>query len=219
MNIINEKVVEYLDGFYKPLNDELNALRNFAEPNHIPIILKDAEELILNILRVKKPKRILEIGTAIGYSACCFATVCKECEIITIESNVDSKKIAEENIERLGFSDVITVLSGDAVDVLKELNKTQKFDFVFIDAGKSHYKDFFDGALVLCEKDAIIISDNVLLRAKTVSDEYDPYSKFKTNIRKMREFLDYITDLDNIDTSIVPVGDGLAISVIGGNNE
>lgn len=219
MNIINEKVVEYLDGLYKPLSATLQALRNDAEMNHIPIILKDTEELLLNILRIKQPKRILEIGTAIGYSACCFATVCPESEIITIELKEDVKEKAEVNIKNLGFEGRITVVLGDASEVVDKMDIKEKFDFVFIDAGKSHYKEFFDGALKFCSKDAVIVSDNVLLRAKTVSDEYDPHAKFKTNIRKMREYLEYIINLESVNTSVVSVGDGLAISVLGGLNE
>jgi len=219
MNIINEKVVLYLNDLYKPLNDDMEALRNFAEETHVPIILKDSEQLILNLLRIKKPKRILEIGTAIGYSACCFAAVCKDCQIITIEYDLDSKKRAEENIERFGYQDKIRVLYGNAVDVIRDLDDSEKFDFVFIDAGKSHYQEFFDAAFSHCLDQALIIADNVLLKAKTVSDEYDPTNKSKTNIKKMREFLAYLTSLEQVNTSVVSVGDGLSISIIEGINE
>ena len=219
MNIINEKVEAFLDDLYKPLNRELEALRKQAEDTHVPIILKDAEQLILNLLRIKKPKRILEIGTAIGYSACCFAAVCEDCRIITIEYNSEAKEMAEQNIERLGYKDQIRVLYGNAVDVIKDLPETEKFDFVFIDAGKSHYKEFFGAALAHCSSQALVISDNVLMKAKTVSDEYDPMKKYKTNIRKMREFLAYLTNLKGVATSVVSVGDGLAISVIEGIHE
>jgi len=219
MNIINEKVVEYLDGLYKALRPELFVLRKHAEQNHIPVILQDTETLIISLLKVKRPKRILEIGTAIGYSASCFAEVSRTAEIVTIESNTESKNIAVNNIEMLGYKDQITVLLGNATDVLRDMEAEQKFDFVFIDAGKSHYKDFFDSALKHCERNAVIVSDNVLLSAKTVSDEYDPRSKFKTNIKKMREFLEYITNLKNIYTSVISVGDGLAISVLGDMND
>lgn len=219
MNIINEKVVEYLDGLYKTLRPELFEIRKYAERNHIPVILQDTETLIVSLLKVRKPKRILEIGTAIGYSASCFAEACSAAEIVTIESIVELKNIAVNNIEMLGYQNQITVLLGNATDVLADMEASQKFDFVFIDAGKSHYKDFFDEALKHCEQDAVIVSDNVLLSAKTASDKYDPRSKFKTNIRKMREFLEYITNLENIYTSVIPVGDGLAISVLGDMND
>lgn len=219
MNIINEKVEKYLNNLYRPLNGELETMRTFAEETHVPIILKDAEQLILNLLRIKKPKRILEIGTAIGYSACCFAAVCKDCSIISIEYNLNAKKMAEENIERLGYKDRISVLYGDAVDVINDFSEKEKFDFVFIDAGKSHYKEFFDAAFSHCSSQALIVADNVLLKAKTVSDEYDPMNKHKTNVRKMREFLAYLTSLEGIDTSVISVGDGLAISVIEGIND
>jgi len=219
MNIINEKVVEYLNGLYKALRPELFEIRKYAERNYIPVILQDTETLIVSLLKVKRPKRILEIGTAIGYSASCFAEACSAAEIVTIESSVELQNMAVNNIEMLGYQNQITVLLGNATDVLIDMEMSQKFDFVFIDAGKSHYKDFFDEALKHCEHDAVIVSDNVLLSAKTVSDDYDPRSKFKTNIRKMREFLEYITTLENIYTSVIPVGDGLAISVLGDMND
>ena len=219
MNIINEKIVEYLNGLYKPLSTELSGLRKEGEENRIPIIVRDTEELILNFLRIRQPHRILEIGTAIGYSACCFATVCKDCPITTIEYNPEMKEIAERNIKRLGFDNQIRVLEGDAVEVMKGMNRDELFDFVFIDAGKSHYMDFFEEARRLCTENALIISDNVLLKGKTVSDEYDPHGKHKTNVRKMREFINHITKLENAHTSIIPVGDGLAISIIGDQHE
>lgn len=219
MNIINEKVVEYLDSVYKPINNQLLDLRKYAEENHIPVILKDSEELILNLLRIKNPVNILEIGTAIGYSAICFAETCSNSNIVTIEYNKETKEEAESNIKAFGLNHRIKVILGDGVSVLREMNNEEKFDFVFIDAGKSHYKNFFEESLRLCKGNAIIVSDNVLMQGKTVSDEYDPYSKFKTNIRKMREYIEYITNLDYVKTSVIPVGDGLAISIIGDLNE
>ena len=111
------------------------------------------------------------------------------------------------------------VLCGDAREVLENLFKEVKdendlYDVVFIDAAKSHYKSFWDLALPLCKPDAMIICDNVLMKGMTASDEYDPNRKYKTSIRKMREFIKYITSLEYADTCILPVGDGVSISVI-----
>ncbi len=144
--------------------------------------------------------------------------------MVTIESSPQAFEIARNNIENMGFSDRVTVLSGDAREVLVKLAEEAEeaakddpeggFDVVFIDAAKSHYKAFWDLAMPLCNDEAMIICDNVLMKGMTASDEYDPGKKYKTSIRKMREFIQYITDLPYADTCILPVGDGVSISVI-----
>lgn len=216
MNIINEKVTEYIDELYNPLTPQLGQLRKESEKALIPIILKDTESLILNLIRISLPKRILEIGTAVGYSSLCFATASKGTKIVTIEYNEEAYNNALNNIQKFGLSDRITVHLGDGSEVIDKLHKEkcEPFDMVFIDAAKSHYKRFWDSAIKLSNKDTIIISDNVLMRAMTVSSEYDIHAKHKTNIRKMREYISYINELNYCETSVIPVGDGLAISVL-----
>lgn len=216
MNIINDKVTEYIDELYKPLTQDLEILRKKAEEENIPIILKDTETLLLNLIRISNPKRILEIGSAVGYSSSCFATIYEETEIVTIEYNEETYIKAINNIKKMGLSDKIKVYLGDGSEVIEKLYKEgcEPFDMVFIDAAKSHYKRFWDAAIKLCKQNSIIISDNVLMRAMTVSSEYDKRGRHKTNIRKMREYIQYINSLDYCQTSILPVGDGLAISVV-----
>ncbi len=210
-NIINPEVVEYITSFYRPVNEGLGRLREEAEANNVPIILPDTEALILNLLRIINPRRILEIGTAVGYSASCFATVC-DADITTVEVKEETACIAKANIDSLGFSERIEVLCGDGEEIVNNLDI--QYDFVFIDAAKSHYKRFFDAAVKHCSKGAVIVSDNVLFKARVVSDKYDEAGKYKTNIRKMREFVEYITDIDYADTALLPVGDGVTISIL-----
>ncbi|QAT42869.1 O-methyltransferase [Aminipila luticellarii] len=216
MNITNNKVTQYIDELYKPLNISLGLLRKQAEAARVPIILRDTETLILNLIRMKQPQRILEIGTAVGYSSSCFAAAYEETKIVTIEYNEETCQTARDNIELLGLSDRITVYLGDGEKVIEQLYEKgiEPFDMVFIDASKSHYKRFWDAAIRLVQKDAVILSDNVLMKAMTVSDEYDVNGRHKTNIRKMREYVQYINALDYCHTSVVPVGDGLAISML-----
>ncbi len=231
MNITNNIITSFIDTLYKNDNKDLQELREFAERKHVPIILRDTEGLLLKLLKIKKPQRILEIGAAVGYSACCFAECC-DCHVISIESNAETFEIARNNIENMGFADRVEVRFGDARDVLMQMSNeacTQKaagndtedtdadtlgFDAVFIDAAKSHYKAFWDLALPLCNDEAMIICDNVLMKGMTASDEYDTGKRYKTSIRRMREFISYITDLPYADTCILPVGDGISISVI-----
>ncbi len=213
MNITNEKVTEYLDGLYRPLTPQLEKLRQEAEEEGVPVILRDTERFLAVMLAVTKPSRILEIGAAIGYSSSCFAEICGEgTEIVTLESDSIMCSRAEENIGRLGYKDRIRVYPGDAKETLQELEGP--FDFVFIDAAKSHYRIFFDGALKLCREGSVLVCDNVLMKAKTASEEYDPKKKYRTSIRRMREFLLYITASEQVETCVFPAGDGISVSVV-----
>ena len=220
MNITNEKVTEYLEGLYHPLNSKIQLLREIAEKHNVPIIVRDSETIILNIVRMKRPQRILEIGTAVGYSAICFAEACPGAEIVSLEHSDEMYRYALENIEKFGMSQRIEVKPGDALESLAELRNsitdvdTQGFDLVFIDAAKSCYKEFWDACVPLCRKEAVILSDNVLLKARTASDEYITDRRQKTSVRHMRKYINYITKLKFVHTAVLPVGDGVAVSVL-----
>lgn len=219
-NITNERVTDFLNSYYKPLNESLDHMRAYAEENRIPIIQKDTEQLLLQLIKIKKPKNILEVGSAIGYSAACFAMAGETAKIVTIESNRDIFDQAVENLADFGLSDRVQVMLGDGEEVMQKLlHKTNLegldyFDFIFIDAAKSHYRRFWDSAIKLIRDGGVIACDNILMKARTVSDEYDPEGKYKTNIRSMRDFVEYITDLENVDTAILPVGDGVSVSIV-----
>lgn len=214
MDITNQIIAAYLETFYSCDNEQLNELRTFAEEKRVPIISKSTETLILNLLKLKKPKHILEIGAAVGYSACCFANAC-DCHVTTIEADEEAYSIAKSNIRNLGFEDRVEIIQGDAREVLTKMaHQDPLFDVVFIDAAKSHYKVFWDAALPLCQEETLIICDNILMKGMTVSDEYDVGSRYKTSIRKMREFVAYITNLHYAKTCILPIGDGISLSFI-----
>ena len=213
MNITNEIISAYIDNLYVNENSKLEELREFAESRRVPIILKDTEKLLKVIMKLKEPARVLEIGTAVGYSSCVFADCCG-CTVITIESDEDSAKAARTNIENLGFADLVEVKEGDARDVLLSLKKEDKFDILFIDAAKSHYREFWDLAMPLMNDESMVICDNVLMKGMTASDEYDERGRYKTSISRMREFIEYINGLDYADTAVLPVGDGVSISLI-----
>ncbi|MCQ2550896.1 MAG: O-methyltransferase [Clostridia bacterium] len=211
MNITNDKVTEYLHGLYTPLTTELGALRESAEKDNVPIILKETESFLNVYLRSLKPKAILEIGTAVGYSASFFKEVCKDAKVVTIEKFLDKAEVAKKNISDLGYD--ITVLTGDGEEVINDM-ADELFDFVFIDAAKSHYTRFLDAAMKHLSSDGVIVADNVLFKARTVSDEYDPSGKYKTNIKNLRSFIEYIMDHPKLDSAVLSVGDGLSISVL-----
>ncbi len=221
MKITSDTVTEYLHGFYRPVNEFLKVLREEGEANAIPIILKETENFLNILLELRKPKKILEIGTAIGYSSIYFATMCPDAEIYTIEKGDEMYECALNNIAKAGMEDRIHVYHGDGeeqVNVIAD-EGISDFDFVFIDAAKSHYKRFFDASLKVCEKDALIISDNILQRGMTAADILDVNRRNRTRTKYMKKYLEYINDDERFDTSFLSAGDGLALVIYRGEHE
>lgn len=214
-NITNDIVTEYINGFYQPVSPELGTLRLEAEAEKVPIILKETESFLRVILNITAPKRILEIGCAVGYSAMFFTAV-TGAQVVTIEKDPEMATKAATNIKKLGFEDKIRIIEGDGeegVNILFEEGE-EPFDLVFIDAAKSHYKRFLEASWKLCRQGTVVISDNVLFKARIASDIYDPTGKHKTNIKKMREYVDFITSDPRMETSIIACGDGVSVSKI-----
>lgn len=216
MNITNKVVTEYINGFYKERTESLTALRKEAEENHVPIILRDTEDLLESLVLLKKPIKILEIGAAVGYSSSFFASLDDNIKVTTIEADKETYETAKANIKKLGYEDRITLLYGDAREVLAKLedDNDKDYDLVFIDAAKSHYKAFWDLSMPIVKNDALVICDNILMKGMTASDEFDVKKKYKTSIRKMRDFLDYINSLEYAKTTTLSVGDGITISIL-----
>jgi len=209
-NIVNDLVEEYIRNTLKENKELILEMEEYARENSVPIIHKEVAELLRFILDIHKPKRILEIGCAIGYSSILFATVLGgDVEIITTERNPLMLEKAYENIERAGLKDKIKILEGDAIQTLKDIDG--EFDMIFIDAAKGQYKMFYDMVTPQLRRGGIVVSDNILYKGMIASDEFVVRRK-KTIVKRMREYLDYICSLDDVDTSILPVGDGVALS-------
>ena len=209
-NIVNDKVENYIRETLKPSQGLLRDLELYAEENSVPIIHKEVADLLRVILKLKRPKKILELGCAIGYSSLFFADVLDgDVEIVTTERNPIMLERAQDNIKKAGMEDRIKILVGDAEGTLKDLEGT--FDMIFIDAAKGHYKMFFDMLIGKLNHGGIVISDNILYKGMIASDDYVVRRK-KTIVKRMRTYLDYICDLEGISTSLIPIGDGLAIS-------
>lgn len=165
---------------------EFNKIKNKALENHIPIIMDDTLEVIKNRLVENEPKNILEIGTAVGYSAICFSEFLKENgKIDTIERDTERIKEAKVNIEKLNLQNVINIYEGDAVEILPKLN--EKYDMIFIDAAKGKYPFFLKESMRLLNKNGIIFADNILYKGYVMSD----YNKHKqrTAVRNLREYI------------------------------
>lgn len=189
--------------------NELKKIKEYALERHIPIIMDDTLEVIDKVLKENKPNKILEIGTAVGYSAMCFSKYLAENGIIdTIEREHERVEEAKENIKRVGVEDKINILEGDAVEILPTLN--EEYDVVFIDAAKGKYPFFLEQAKRMLNKNGIIFADNILYKGYVMSD----YNKHKqrTAVRNLREYIKEVTEDENCKTEILEVGDGLAIS-------
>ncbi len=190
---------------------EFEKVKQKALEDHIPIIMDDTLEVIKKILEQNKPKRILEIGTAVGYSATCFAKYTDEdCIIDTIEIDEERAKEAIENVKNIGLSEKINIMIGNAVEILPTLKPG--YDLVFIDAAKSKYSIFLEEGIRLINEKGMILADNVLYKGYVMSD----YNKHKqrTAVRHLREYIKEVTENPNLETEILEVGDGLAISKV-----
>ncbi len=187
----------------------LQKIKENALERHIPILMDDTLEVIDKILTEKKPEKILEIGTAVGYSAICFSEYLAESgRIDTIEREHDKVEEAKDNIKKVGVEEKIRIYEGDAVNILPTLN--EQYDIVFIDAAKGKYPFFLEQALRMLKDEGIILADNILYKGYVMSD----YNKHKqrTAVTHLRQYIKEITENPNLETTILEVGDGLAIS-------
>jgi len=191
----------------------LDNLEKYARENWVPVILRESLDLIKVILSVLKPKSILEVGTAIGYSSSHFADFLAEDGYIdTLEISEEAIKMAKANIEELGLQDKINIIQGDATESIKSLyENNKKYDFIFIDGPKSKYIEHFDYALKMLNDDGVIIVDNVEYKGM-VSGETELAPRKKTLVRNLRTFLNKVSEHENINYSLLPkVGDGLLL--------
>ena len=191
------------------LQEKVQEIKEKALENHIPIIMDDTLKEIEKILKPNPPKTILEIGTAVGYSAICFSELLQDGgHIDTIEREEERIKEAKQNFIDVGVEDKIDIYEGDAVEILPTLNKT--YDMVFIDAAKGKYPFFLNQALRMLNQNGIIFADNILYKGYVMSD----YNKHKqrTADRNLREYIKEVTENPELETEILEIGDGLAVS-------
>jgi len=188
---------------------ELKKIKQKALEEHIPILMDDTLDKIEEILKEEKPKRILEIGTAVGYSASMFAKYTSDdCIIDTIELNEERAKEAKENIKKIGIQNRINIFIGNAVEILPSINT--KYDIIFIDANKGKYPVFLEHGIRLVKDNGLILADNILYKGYVMSD-YNEH-KQRTAVRHLREYIKEITENDKCKSEILEVGDGLAVT-------
>ena len=209
---------EFVDSHHKAVDEDLAELRRSNEDADVPLIFTETEEILGLLTGLTHPSRILEIGTAHGYSSLFFAKKLPDAHITTIERNPVMVEAAKAEFASRKEGERIDFRVGDASKILNELvselsdaDETEKFDFVFIDAAKSHYREFFEAAEKICTKDALIACDNILLKGWIVEAEGRDAKRHRTSIKYMKQFLEYLRQRDDLEVSILTGADGLAI--------
>lgn len=209
-NINYNFIKEYIENIVPERSRNLMELEDYAHAQKIPIISPEVGQFIKVLLKIIDAKNILEIGTAIGYSSILMAEIAGEdAKITTLERRKDMVKLAKENIKKSNFERKIKIIEGDAKEILPTLEK--KYDFIFIDAAKGHYLEFFKKCDKLLKKGGILLSDNVLYKGMVADDKLVVRRK-KTIVRRMRAYLKYLSEHKDYKTTVIPLGDGVALS-------
>lgn len=207
-HITEQTVTEYIQKTVRQQTGHMREMERFAKEHHIPIVQQEAGRFLAVLTGMLRPKRILELGTAIGYSAILMAQAC-EAEIVSIEREEEMFCQALENVERCGKQKQIHLLHGEAENEIRNLNGS--FDFIYIDAAKGQSPIHFELALEKAAKGAVILTDNVLYRGM-VAAEGDVGHKHRTIVVRLREFLELLCTDERFDTAVLPIGDGMALT-------
>ena len=210
--VVDERLVTYINSLDQGNTEILDIIEREALDSYVPIIRKEMQSFLKLLLAMQKPKRILEVGTAVGFSAILMAEYDPEaCEITTIENYEKRIPIAKENFKRAGKEDQITLIEGDAAEVLKQLS--EPYDMVFMDAAKGQYIHFMPDILRLLKTGGVLVSDNVLQDGDIIESHFAVTRRNRTIYKRMREYLYELTHRDDLVTSVLPLGDGVTVSV------
>ena len=207
-----DRITQYIHSLDQGHGAFCDQIAKTARTGRVPIIRKETANFLQAMVAAKQPKRILEVGTAVGYSALLMAQVMPEgTDIITIEKYEPRIPVARRHFEEAGLSDRITLLEGGAGGILKELDGS--FDFIFMDAAKGQYVHWLPDALRLLAPGGLLMSDNVLQDGTIVESRYAVERRDRTIHVRMREYLYTLKHMKNLETAILPIGDGVALSV------
>lgn len=209
-NLIN---YDYIKNYISDLTPEtsvfMQKLEIFAYYNHVPIITKDTRRFLEVFLRIQKPEKILEVGTAIGYSAITFANIVKDAHITTIEIEEEMFDLAYKNVKAAGYQDRINLILDDARNILPYLET--EYDLVFMDAAKGQYTEYYQAAKKLVKKGGVLISDNVLFKGMVANEDLVPRNK-RAIVNDLNDFNKMLSEDKDFVTSFIPMGDGVALS-------
>lgn len=210
--IVNERVVAYINSLDCGNSDICNIIEKEAIADEVPIIRKEMGNLLKVLLQLVQPERILEVGTAVGYSSILMSeNMPQNCKITTIENYDKRISVAKNNFKRAGKEDVITLIEGDALEVLKTLDGP--YDFIFMDAAKGQYINYLPDIKRVLRKGGLLISDNILQEGEIVESRYAVTRRNRTIHARIREYVYELTHSEDFVTSIVPIGDGITLSV------
>ncbi len=210
--IVDERIITFINSLDTENSEILEAIEQEALDTYVPIIRKEMQSFLKVLLSMKKPMRILEVGTAVGFSALLMSEyVPVECRITTIENYEKRIPIARENFKRAGKEKMITLLEGDALEVMKTLEG--EYDFIFMDAAKGQYIHYFPEVMRLLTAGGILVSDNVLQDGEIIESRYAIERRNRTIHGRMREYLYELKHNKELITSIIPLGDGVALSI------
>lgn len=209
--ITNPSIIEYINSLNLPEDPLLYEIEKEARREQVPIIRTEMKNLIKVLLQIKKPEKILEVGTAVGFSALFMSRYLEPgATITTIERYEPRIEKAKENFEKADEKRCITLLEGDAIEILKGLKES--YDFIFMDAAKGQYIHFLPDILRLLNKGGLLVSDNALQEGELVKSRYAVTRRNRTIHSRMREYLYTITHMEELSTVILPLGDGVTVS-------
>ena len=210
--IVDERIVTFINSLDTRNGELLETIEGEARAADVPIIRREMQSFLKVLLMLKKPERVLEVGTAVGFSALLMSEyVPDECRITTIENYEKRIPIARENFRRAGKEGQITLLEGDAAEVLKRLDGP--YDFVFMDAAKGQYIHYLPDILRLLPPGGCLVSDNVMQDGDVIESRFAVERRNRTIHARMREYLYELKHNDELTTSIIPLGDGVAVSI------
>lgn len=210
--IVEERLVDYLHSLETENSEILEEIEREALNDGVPIIRKEMQSFLKVLLRIKKPLHILEVGTAVGFSAILMSEyVAENCKITTIENYEKRIPVARDNFKRAGKEAQITLIEGDAMEVLKGLEGS--YDFVFMDAAKGQYIAYLPEVLRILSPEGILVSDNVLQNGEIIESRFVVERRDRTIHSRMREYLYTLKHHEELETSILPLGDGVALSI------
>ena len=210
--IVDERMVTYINSLDMGNTPLLNEIEKEAKADLVPVIRREMQSFLKVLLAIHRPLRVLEVGTAVGFSALLFCEYGPEnMQVTTIEKYEKRIPIARENFRRAGRENQITLLEGDAADILKELQES--YDLIFMDAAKGQYIHFLDDVLRLMKPGSGLVSDNVLQGGDIIESHYAVERRNRTIYKRMREYLYELKHNDKLLTSVIPLGDGVTVSV------
>ena len=208
--ITYEYMEEYIRSLVPEREGTLKEIEEFARENGVPIVQKEAGKFLEFMVSMKKPLRILELGTAIGYSSILmYESAGTNPDIVTIERDEKMIELAKLNLAKFNLENKIKIEAGDCLEILEKLQ--EPFDLIFMDAGKGHYNHFLPHCLRLLKEDGIIVADNVLFRGMVATNDLVKRRKI-TIVKRMRTYLDMVSNDEKLITSVIPMGDGIAVT-------